>query len=183
MAAVYMLPSYGVIHADMRSDNVLITPTRAVLIDFGQSIVHQAGMDDNAWGKQVEAEDEVEALRRILHTRQLRDRSPYSPAGGPYGGFHFSRSIGRERESWRRRWYTEVLPIAYAAAGGSSNERDQENVPARWEMKGNVRGWLDSRPSPPEAFMVLRPGSPSWKERFGHDEQQETNDLQGVARG
>lgn len=160
MAAVQTLPSYGVIHADMRSDNILITPTRAVLIDFGQAIIRQTDMNDEAWEEQVVDEDEVEALRRILHRRGVRDRSPYIPTRESYGGFHFNRNVERERESWRRRWYTEVSPIAYAAAGAHSNEYEPENEPAKWEIKENVRTWLDSRPALPEGFMIPRPGSP-----------------------
>lgn len=174
MTTVYLLPSYGVIHADMRSNNILITPTRAVLIDFGQAIIRQADMDDEAWAERVGDEDEVEALHRILHSREVRDRTPYSPARGPYGGFHFNRNIERERESWRRRWYTEVSPMTYAAAGTPSSKHDRMDEPAKWKMKESVRTWLDTRPALPGAFMILRPGSPYWKERFSYDRRRET---------
>jgi hypothetical protein len=53
----------------MRSDNILMTPTRAVVIDFGQAIIRQNDMDNNAWTERVMDEDEVEALRRMLHGR------------------------------------------------------------------------------------------------------------------
>ncbi|KAF8512748.1 hypothetical protein BU17DRAFT_95979 [Hysterangium stoloniferum] len=39
MAAVYSFSSHGVIHNDMRSGNILISPMRIVLIDFGEAIL------------------------------------------------------------------------------------------------------------------------------------------------
>ena len=59
--------------------NILISPNRIVLIDFGQAILRGDIVEDDDWAEKVEMQDEVEALRRILHRREIRDRTPYIP--------------------------------------------------------------------------------------------------------
>ena len=167
MAVVHRFPSYGVIHADMRSDNILMTPTRAVVIDFGQAIIRKTDMDDDTWTERVTDEDEVEALRRILHGRGVRDRTPYYPPSGPGSGVRFNRNMEREGESWRKRWYNEMPLKAHVSVSG---QHERKNEPVKWELKGNVQTWLNSRPAPPEAFTIARPGSPYWKQGFSCEE-------------
>ncbi|KAF8512743.1 hypothetical protein BU17DRAFT_53861, partial [Hysterangium stoloniferum] len=49
MAAVYSFSSHGVIHHDVRSGNILISPMRIVLIDFGEAILRGDNEDDQQW--------------------------------------------------------------------------------------------------------------------------------------
>ncbi|KAF8523710.1 hypothetical protein BU17DRAFT_63648 [Hysterangium stoloniferum] len=93
MAAVYSFSSHGVIHNDMRSDNILISPKRIVTIDFGQAILRGDNEDDEQWAERVEMEDEVEGLRRILHQHEIRDCTPYIPIKGFRGFFYFNYNV------------------------------------------------------------------------------------------
>lgn len=50
MAAVSTFPSHGVTHADIRSENILLSsPNRIVLIDFGHAILRGIGVTDEKW--------------------------------------------------------------------------------------------------------------------------------------
>ena len=99
MAAVYSFSLHGVIHNDMRSDNILISPNRIVLIDFGQAILRGETEDDEHWAKKVELEEEVEALRRILDHREIRDCTSYVPVKLLRGFYHFNYAVSIQRES------------------------------------------------------------------------------------
>ena len=46
---------------------------------FGQAILRGDIVEDDDWAEKVEVQDEVEALRRVLHRREIRDRTPYIP--------------------------------------------------------------------------------------------------------
>ena len=100
MAAVYSFSSHGIIHNDMRSDNILISQNRVVLIDFGQAILRGDTEDDEHWAERVGEEEEVEGLRRILHHREICDCTPYIPTKWYRGFFisittcHFSENRG-----------------------------------------------------------------------------------------
>jgi serine/threonine protein kinase len=157
MAAVYSFASHGVIHNDMRSDNILISPKRIVLIDFGQAILRDDNQCDEEWVEQVDMEEEVEALRRILHQREIRDCTPYIPTKGYRGFFHFNHNVSLQRESWRKRWYDQIGTIP-----DNGDDDGKSEQPAFWTLKKEVQVWLDSRPNPPESFKVPRPGSPNY---------------------
>ena len=63
MAAVYSFSLHSVIHNDMHSGNIFISPNQIVLINFGQAILKgDIEDDDKHWAKKVELEEEVEAL-------------------------------------------------------------------------------------------------------------------------
>ena len=79
MTAVSSFSLHGVIHNDISSGTILTSPNRIVLIDFGQAILRGDIVEDDDWAEKVEMQDEVEALRRILHRREIRDRTPYIP--------------------------------------------------------------------------------------------------------
>jgi serine/threonine protein kinase len=158
MAAVYSFSLHGVIHNDMRSDNILISPDRIVLIDFGQAILRGDIEDDEHWAEKVELEEEVEALRRILHRREIRDCTPYIPAKLFRGFYHFNHTVSIQRESWRKRWYDKVV----GSVPEIFDDEDESEQPAWWTLKKEVQAWLTSRPHPPESFKVPRPGSPDY---------------------
>ena len=155
MIAVHSFSSYGVIHNDMRSDNILISPNRTVLIDFGQAILRDDTEDDEHWAEKVEEEEEVEALRRILHHREIRDCTPFIPTKSYRGFFHFNYNVSLQRESWRKRWYDQVGSVPE-----NGDDKDESEQPAWWTLKKEVQVWLNSRPHPPECFKVPRTGSP-----------------------
>lgn len=78
MAAVYTFPAYGVLHSDIRSHNILLSPPhRIVIIDFGHATLRNQTVTEEEWKAKVEDTDEVEALRWILHHRHVRDHSPF----------------------------------------------------------------------------------------------------------
>ncbi|KAF8804123.1 hypothetical protein BYT27DRAFT_6709699 [Phlegmacium glaucopus] len=157
MAAAYSFSSRGVIHNDVRSDNILISPKRIVLIDFGQAILRGDSEDAEQWAGQVDMEDEVEGLRRILHNRRIRDSSPYIPMKDDGYGFSlFNHNMSLQRESWRNRWYDQVSTLPK-----NSDDDGKSEQPPWWTLKKEVQEWLDSRPYPPESFKVPRLGSPS----------------------
>ena len=158
MATVYSFSSHGVIHNDMRSDNILISPNRIVLIDFGQTILRGDTEDDEQWAERVNEEEEVEGLRRILHHLEIRDCTPYIPAKWYRGYFHFNHNVSLQRESWRKRWYDQVGSVPEK----SEDDKDESEQPAFWTLKKEVQAWLNSRPHPPESFKVPRPGSPNY---------------------
>ena len=160
MAAVYSFSSHGVIHNDMRSDNILVSPNRIVLIDFGQAILRGDTEDEEHWAERVNEEEEVEGLRRILHHREIRDCTPYIPTKWYRGFFHFNRNVSLQRESWRKRWYDQVGTIPE-----KGDDKDESEEPACWTLKKEVQAWLNSRPCPPESFKVPRPGSPNYIEQ------------------
>lgn len=151
MAAIYTFPSYGVLHRDIRSQNILISPARIVIIDFGQALLRKEGLSDDKWKKRIKYEDEVEALRLILNNRHIRDHSPFdsrqrvpeTSCGG------FNATVRQFSEEWKRRWYHKV-PLA----------EDGRMKGLEWTAKDNVIAWLDSRPPPPQCFLIPRPGSP-----------------------
>jgi serine/threonine protein kinase len=157
MATVYSLSSHGVIHNDIRSGNILISPNQTVLIDFGQAILRGNTEEDEHWTERVREEEEVEGLRRILHHREIRDCTPYIPTKGYRGFFHFNRNVSRQRESWRKRWYAQVGTIPE-----NDEDKDGPEQPAYWTLKKEVQAWLNSRP---ESFKVPRPGSPNYIEQ------------------
>ena len=163
MAAVYSFSLHGVIHNDMRSDNILISPNRIVVIDFGQAILRGETEDDEHWAKKVELEEEVEALRRILDHREIRDCTPYIPAKSFRGFYHFNYAVSIQRESWRKRWYEKVGSVPEIF-----DDEDESEQPAWWTLKKEVQAWLISRPHPPESFKVPRPGSPNYINSTGN---------------
>jgi serine/threonine protein kinase len=166
MMCTAALSRYGVLHGDIRSGNILISPVRSVLIDFGHAVLRELNATEEEWEEQVDRNDEVEALRRILNRRGLRDSSPVEPE--PYynprrqGFFEFNERVEKyETEQWRRRWYNQVH--LKPEVPEESVVKDGPIVPARWELKADVQEWLKSRPSPPECFTLSRPGSPDQK--------------------
>ena len=62
MAAVYTFPEYEVLHRDIRSHNILISPTRISLIDFGEASIRKAEASDEEW--KTEVREEVVGLSR-----------------------------------------------------------------------------------------------------------------------
>lgn len=64
-------------HRDVRSPNILISPSRIATIDFGEAILRKEGVSDDEWNAQVRTEDEVEAVRIILNNRHIRGRTPF----------------------------------------------------------------------------------------------------------
>lgn len=142
MAAVSSFPSYGVLHRDIRSPNILISPARIVILDFGEALLRRADLSDHHWGIRIKYEDEVEGLRQILNNRQIRDHTPFDSRADGGGGF--TATVQNFSEEWKRRWYR---PQA-------------ENGCVRWFVKDDVAAWLDSRPPPPKCFLIPRPGSP-----------------------
>ncbi|KAG1835402.1 hypothetical protein DFJ58DRAFT_867655 [Suillus subalutaceus] len=67
--AVSSLASFGIIHADMRPENIVVScshPRRAVLIDFGVCQFRYTDESDDNWEENVRIEGEERELRRYL---------------------------------------------------------------------------------------------------------------------
>ncbi|KAG1814707.1 kinase-like domain-containing protein [Suillus subaureus] len=68
--AVNTLASFGVIHTDMRPDNIVVSnnhPRRAVLIDFGLCVFRSDEPDDK-WKEAVVCEGDERQLKRYMET-------------------------------------------------------------------------------------------------------------------
>ena len=152
MAAVHTFPTYGVLHRDIRSPNILISsPTRIVIIDFGHAAIRREDASDDEWNERIKTQDEVHALRLILHHRQIRAMTPvnsryWSP------GYLSPNDLRKYSEEWKRRWYDEMPPIARATGPPWLEEA--------WRLKDDIGTWLNSRPPPPQCFLMPRPGTP-----------------------
>lgn len=144
MAAVYTFPSYGLMQRDVRSSNILISPSRVAIIDFGEAILREEGVSDDEWNAQVRTEDEDEAVRFILNNRHIRDRTPFDNRYTDFTG-----TIRQYSEEWKRRWYNKV-----------SEAEGKHPDDLEWFVKDDVAIWLDTRPLPSQCFLVPRPGSP-----------------------
>lgn len=171
MAAASTFPAYGVLHGDVRSHNILIAPPRVpasphriTIIDFGHATLRSKTMTEEKWQAKVDDADEVQGLRWILHIRHIRDRSPFDLRRrykiGSYGALTSKQVVVNNSmlndssiaPSWRLRWYDP------GPAGV-----DTENVVPHWILKYEVEAWLDSRPPPPQRFLLPRPGSPEFQ--------------------
>lgn len=145
MAAVSTFPSYGVVHHDIRPHNILISPTRIALIDFGEATLRNEGMSDNEWDAVVQCELEVQELRLVLNNGRIRDSTPADSRFTGTDRFLRSASLGfsarvrQYSEKWRRRWYNKVL-------------QPEGIIGLEWSVKDEVATWLDS---PPAAAAVL----------------------------
>ncbi|KAG2047263.1 hypothetical protein BDR06DRAFT_1014015 [Suillus hirtellus] len=67
--AVSTLTSFGVIHADMCLDNIVVSsshPRRVVLIDFGLSQFHSDDESDEEWKEAVILEADERALQLFM---------------------------------------------------------------------------------------------------------------------
>lgn len=96
--SVARFATLGILHTDMRSGNILMSPVRAIIIDFGNAVLydpkyyapeseleewhrnnvydpmHEEGMPCT-WARRVQFEDEVGALKFVLNSRGLRKKS------------------------------------------------------------------------------------------------------------
>ena len=160
MASAASFPSLGVIHDDIDKHNILINSNRAVLIDFGEAVLRTEDIDDEKWDDMFVESHDLDSVRHLLNISGFRDRSPKRPFWGTRGVYiAFNQWVHYGNREWRRRWYRQLLP----------DMDDEKLTPPRepmYELKDDVRAWLDSRPDvdknhePPESFMVARPGSP-----------------------
>ena len=157
MAAVYSFLLHGVIHNNMHSGNILISPNQIVLIDFGQAVLRGDIEDDKHWAKKVELEEEVEALCWILHCHRICNCTPYIPAKLYHGFYHFNHTVSIQQESWHKHWYDKVESVPEIF-----DSEDKYELPAWWTLKKEVQAWLTSHPHPPKSFKVPRPGSPNY---------------------
>ena len=155
MAAVFTFPAYGVLHRDIRSPNILISPpSRISIIDFGHAKIRTS---DEEWKQEVQEEQEIAALRFLLNKRCVRDRSPFDTRyRGPQHRIRFFNNlfhanVAKYPAEWRRRWYNEVPQTVGA---------NQEGI-SLWLLREEVAAWLDARPPPPQGFLTSRPGSPT----------------------
>lgn len=76
LAAVASFPAYGVLHQDIREGNILISPTRIVILDFGNAVLRKPFMSDEQWRQRVEFHSEVEIARMLLRNGRIRDMTP-----------------------------------------------------------------------------------------------------------
>jgi len=158
VAAVYTFPEYGVLHCDIRSHNILISPTRISLIDFGEANVRKAETTDEEWKTEVR-EEEVVGLRILLTHRRIRDRTPVDTRHRcpeekiPWHTMVSNTVVRQYSPEWRKRWYNEVPQPSVKC-------RNREVELSLWILKDDVATWLDSRPPPPQCFLTPRPGSP-----------------------
>lgn len=141
MALVHEIPKY---HGDVRSGNLILTPTRLILIDFGHAQFIRGGMSEDEWRQEG---DEVEALRLILNRRGLRDRTPRlssSEWDERFGYYYFNYECKWQSKAWRTRFLNQLLPYEEvdeekkegSAIKGATERKD---TPAIWEFKEDVR--------------------------------------------
>lgn len=153
MAAVSTFPAYGVMHRDIRFHNILIaSPTRIVIIDFGQATIRPADSSDEEWEDDVKFEEELGALQHFLDLRKVRARSPFDSRRAErslQNHVVVNRNLSMFSDEWVRRWYDEVPPSDSAEDDGLK-EHDRE----RWCLKREVGRWLDSRPPPPDCYLL-----------------------------
>lgn len=154
MAAVHQFPAYGVLHADIRSANIVISsPTRIVVLDFGHAILRTADINDEDWEERVERREETVAIGFILQKRHIRDMSPLDNRGTELQSC-FNGCIGQYSNDWIERWYHDV----------HLTEPIDESIPIQerlhWRLRDEVAGWFDSRLPAPLHYLVPRPGSP-----------------------
>jgi serine/threonine protein kinase len=156
MAAVYSFSLHGVINNDVRSGNILISPNRIVLIDFGQAILTGDIEDDEHW-----AEKQWKRKRMLRLSAGYWIVAKYATAlpTSFIRGFYFNDAVSKQRESWRKRWYDKVEPVPELFDDEDESKQPQA---AWWTLKKEVQTWLTSRPHPPESFKVPRPGSPNY---------------------
>lgn len=161
MASVALFPTYGVLHQDIREGNILISPTRIVILDFGNAVLKKPFMSDEQWRQRVEFESEVDTARFILNHGRIRNMTPIcsplvSADGRPLPPFRiifFNDTVRQFSKEWARRWYHEA-PQAEVEKG------TKDHPILEWIIKDDVRAWLKSLPPPPHRFLVPRPGSP-----------------------
>lgn len=159
MAADSTFPAYGVMHGDIRSHNILIaSPTRIVIIDFGQATIRPADSSDEEWEDDVKFEGELGALQHFLDLRKVRAQSPFNSRRverSPQNHAVVNQNLSLFSDKWVTHWYDEVPPSSSAEDDGLK-EHDREH----WRLKREVGRWLDSRPPPPDCYLLPRPGSP-----------------------
>ena len=73
ITTVCSFPSYGIIHCDLHTDNILFSqqPSRVVVIDFGQSILRE-NESDSEWESAVETEGNEVLVKLLLHKAGIR---------------------------------------------------------------------------------------------------------------
>lgn len=155
----YAMGSHGVIHGDIRLGNILVTPTQAVLIDFGHATIRSDNMSDTTWDDEVEKEDDLGAVQQFLHRHRVRDISPFLPedADGDIAGFNDNMMY--EEERWRNRWYDQVAPDPNSE---NRPRTEGEDMVQQWALKPEVKVWRDTRSPAPERWRIPRPGSPGF---------------------
>jgi len=131
MALAASMPHAGVLHGDVRSANIMVTPdfSRIVLIDFGHAVLREKGQSDEGWWECVMDEDQPGATACILHDRNIRVRTPPRPTKGvslEEDEYHTRQSMPREL---MRRWFQ---PLS-----------DRGGMPM---FKDGVEIWLRARP-------------------------------------
>lgn len=162
--------TYGVVHNDIGFHNLIVTPTRIVVIDFGEARVRKkTGTED---GSTDEAEDcrweersgiDILGILSSLDRKGLRDRSPTAPRVDIDGGYHGFNQCVRQREDrpgWKGQWFDVLRPEP--AVG-----EEDPGVEKMYELKEEVRVWMEKRgvrsERPPEAYLLPRPGSPDYR--------------------
>lgn len=156
MATVSTFPAHGVLHADIRSHNILLClPERIVLIDFGNAILKGVDIPDEEWEEEIKEEDEMGALQYVFDKRRFRERSPFDSRPAVVFSEHqvTNNNVGRYSKEWAYRWYDEVPQ--------TEDETEDEDNRERWRLKPEVAAWIDSRGDPPQCYTIPRPGSPA----------------------
>lgn len=153
---VSAMGSHGVIHGDIRLENILVTPTRAYLIDFGHATLRPESASDAEWKEEVDNEDDEGAVRQLLRRYRVRDVSPLLPYDNGYIG-RFNKDVQQYfEERWRRRWYDDMSSNPDSPSQPNFEGKDAVQ---RWVLKPEVQAWLDARPPAPERYRLPRPGS------------------------
>lgn len=152
MAAVSTFPAHGVLHCDIRAQNILITSSkRIVLIDFGHATLRKAADSDEDWNGDFEYEEEMSSLQHVLNHRRLRARTPFDLRLHQVRSCHWANNhnVSLYPKEAVERWFDEVPQ-------GGEKVANRE----RWRLKPEVAVWLDTRGPPPQCYFIPRPGSP-----------------------
>ncbi|KAF8344721.1 hypothetical protein F5887DRAFT_1134365 [Amanita rubescens] len=156
ITTVCAIPSRGVIHGDLRTDNILFSqqPSRVVVIDFGESILRKEDQSDSEWESVVKTEGDEIHVKQLLHKNGIRYFDPSFPKifPIPQGADFWNTSVN----TYGQRWC--VPTEDWTGPGGIRLDE-----PIRWKLRDDVASWLTAK----EAGLLTgvdppRPGSPDY---------------------
>jgi serine/threonine protein kinase len=160
ITTVHAIGVYGVIHNDLRAENIIFspakpeTPTKVYVIDFGHYGLREDESDSD-WEECVYTLGDETRVRRHLSDLGVRDPDPQRPQIYPKPGGAVAWNRWAETEG--RRW---CEPVSEQWDGPECVKLVE---PIRWKLRDEVTAWLDAR----DAGLLVgaappRPGSPDF---------------------
>ncbi|KAF8329011.1 hypothetical protein F5887DRAFT_131445 [Amanita rubescens] len=155
ITTVCSFPSYGIIHCDLHTDNILFSQqlSRVVVIDFGQSILRE-DESDSEWEFAVQTERNEVLVKLLLHKAGIRYFDPCLPKifPNPLGADYWNSMVNTQGQRW-------CIPTEdWTGPGGIRLDE-----PIRWKLRDDVASWLAAK----QAGLLTgvdppRPGSPDY---------------------